>query len=58
MEAESSVNQTKPEESQLESSPARQTRTVQEDPRYIMRMESSPAFIGLELARQTPSFFK
>jgi hypothetical protein len=51
--AESSENQTKPEESQLESSPARQTRTVQEDPRYsihIRRMKSSPAFIGLELA--------
>jgi hypothetical protein len=56
--AESSVNQTKPEDSQPESSPARQTRTVQEDPRYIRRMEFSPAFIGLELAWQTLDYFK
>ncbi len=58
MAAESSENQTKPEESQPESSPARQTRTVQEDPRYIRRMESSPAFIWLEQTRQTPGYFK
>ncbi len=58
MAAASSVNQTKPEESQLESSSARQTRTVQEDPRYIRRIESSPAFIGLELTWQTLDSFK
>jgi hypothetical protein len=56
MAAVSSVDQTKLEELQPESNPARQTRTVQEDPRYIMRIESSPEFIGLDLTRQTPGY--
>jgi hypothetical protein len=56
--AASSVKETKPAEPQTESSPERQTRTVQEDPRFIRRMESSPALIGLELTRQTLDYFK